>query len=238
MKIAFRCSLTRPALERFVPLVLLLAAMNCGGGGSSSGSGRGSSQSPNFSLTVSPTSQTIAAGNQASISLAATPAGSFTSKVGVQITGLPAGVSLSPTTITLTPGTPQQVTLSAATNAATTTHEITFSGSSGSLTHTAQLSLSVKGLSPPPAGRTKYLRSDGATEYYSWLNSHWIIFNAPTSRFFSADPGSNHVFVFDSVSETEIGALIVPGAYAIGDSPDHTTLYVGTLIGDVYTMIR
>ena len=57
-----------------------------------------------------------------------------------------------------------------------------------------------------------------------------------TNRFFVTDPFSGHVFVFDATLETEVGAISVPGAYGIDDTPDHSTLYVGTYIGDIYTI--
>jgi YVTN family beta-propeller protein len=84
--------------------------------------------------------------------------------------------------------------------------------------------------------RTKYLRTDAATEYYLWVNSHWVVYHPPTSHFFVTDPFSNSVIVLDSVTEKQIAKISVPGAYGIDDTPDHSTLYVGTLIGDIYTI--
>ena len=84
--------------------------------------------------------------------------------------------------------------------------------------------------------RTRYLRTNTVTEYFQWLNTHWAIFNPPTSRFFVTDPESNQIFVFDPASETKIATIPVPGAFGIDDMPDHSTLYVGTLIGDVYSI--
>ncbi len=86
------------------------------------------------------------------------------------------------------------------------------------------------------AGRTKYVRTDATTEYFGWINSHWAVYNAATKRFFVTDPGSHHVMVMDAASQTEIAVIGVPGAYSIDDTADHTTLYVGTMIGDVYAI--
>jgi len=80
------------------------------------------------------------------------------------------------------------------------------------------------------------VRTDATTEYYQWVNSHWIIYNPITNYFYVADPGSNHVMVLDAASETFLGAISVPGAYSIDDTPDHKTLYVGTALGDLYTV--
>jgi hypothetical protein len=211
-----------------------LAALVLSGCGGGSG-GASVPPPPNFSLAVTPTSQSLFGGKSASVSLSATGANGFTSQISVQVSGVPAGVSVSPTTITLVPGTPQQVTLTAAANAAYDTAAITFTGTSGSLTNTASLSLSLVSTFGT-RGRSGYIRTDATTEYFEWINQRWAIYNPNTSRFFLTDPFSNHVFVFDATSETEIGTISVPGAYAIDDTPDHATLYVGTLIGDVYTI--
>ena len=50
------------------------------------------------------------------------------------------------------------------------------------------------------------------------------------------DPIANHVYVMDTSTETEVGAINIPGAYGIDDTPDHKTIYFGTLIGDVYAI--
>jgi DNA-binding beta-propeller fold protein YncE len=86
------------------------------------------------------------------------------------------------------------------------------------------------------AGRTKYVRTDAATEYYGWINSHWIIYNAVTNRFYVADPSANRVIVMDAASESEVAVINVPGAYSIDDTPDHKMLYVASATGDVYVV--
>jgi hypothetical protein len=85
-------------------------------------------------------------------------------------------------------------------------------------------------------GRTKYVRTDATTEYFLLLNDHWIIYNPLTNYFYVTDPGSNHVFVLSASSQTQVGKISVPGAYSLDDTPDHKTLYVATVIGDVYTI--
>jgi hypothetical protein len=93
---------------------------------------------------------------------------------------------------------------------------------------------------PPPSKilstRTKYVRSDAVTEYGYSVNTHWEVFNSATSRFFVTDPYGNEILVFDATSGTKVGSITVPGAYGIDQTPDGSALYVGTLIGDVYTI--
>ncbi len=216
---------------------LLIAVMSaCGGGGSSTSAPLPPPQNPNFSLSLNPSSQSLDTGSSQNISLSASAIDGFSSQINVAVSGLASGVTVSPDTFSLTPGNSQQVTVSAASNATTGSATVTFTGTSGSLTHNASLNLTVQAASSSAPGRTRYLRTDAVTPYFAWVNPHWIIYNSPTSRFFFTDPFSQHVFVIDSVSQKLVGAIVVPGAFGIDDTPDHQTLYVGTMNGDVYSI--
>jgi len=225
-----------PRLALLLVLLFFALATGCGGGG-------GSQQapppppSPDFTLSVSPTSVSMSAGGSTPASISVTASNGFSSQVTVQVTGLPAGVSVSPANIGVTPGTPQQVTFFASAGATTGTVTATLTGTSASLTHTVSLGVTVtKSTSQNLPTRTQYVRTDATTQYFTWLNQHWVVFDPPTLRFFVTDPQSNQVIVFDSTTETQIATIKVPGAFGIDETPDHATLYVGTLIGDVYTI--
>jgi len=106
---------------------------------------------PDFSLTISPASLTITAGAMGSpISVLATAVNGFSGTVAVAITGLPSGVTANPATLTLTPGTAQNVTFTAASTAAAGSATVTFTGSSGSLSHSATVMLAIAAAPPPP----------------------------------------------------------------------------------------
>lgn len=180
-------------------------------------------------------SLSVPAGGQGVISLTADAENGFSSSVSVQIAGLPAGVTANPADLQLTPGTPQQITFLAVTGASLGTSKIQFLGTSGTLSHSVSINLSLFQLANL-ASRTKFVRTDAVTEFYLGLNTHWVVFNPETSRFFVTDPLSNQVMVLDSASETQVGTIAVPGAFGIDDTPDHTTVYVGTLVGDVYAI--
>ena len=230
----YRVFRSRKALSAlFFSLGTFLEA--CGGGGSSPPPPP--PPSPDFALTLNPTSVSIPAGTSAQTTLTATALNGFSSVISVQIAGLPAGATASPQSLTLTPGTPQTVTFLTNRSTTVTTATVTFTGTSSSLTHSAKLGVSVT--APNNATlttRTKYVRTDATTEYYQWVNTHWVIYDAPTSHFFVTDPFSNHVFVLDSVTRKQLAVIPVPGAYGIDETPDQSTLYVGTLIGDVYVL--
>jgi len=216
---------------------LLSFGMLWGCGGGVGGGETPPPPSGDFSLSISPTSISIPAGGSATISVSASALNGFSSSVSVQIGGLPAGVSASPATLALAPGTTQQIILSAASGTPQGTAMVAFIGTSGALEHQANLSLGlIQGGNGVLPTRTKYVRTDAVIEYYQWVNSHWTVYHPGTNRFFVTDPFSNQVFVMDAGSRSEIASIEVPGAYGIDQAPDGSALYVGTLIGDVYVI--
>jgi hypothetical protein len=106
---------------------------------------------PDFSLTVAPATLSLIVGASGHVvAVTANALNGFTSRVSVSASGLPAGVTASPSTLTLTPGTPQNLTLTAGTSAKAGTATITLTGTSGTLTHTATVSLAIAAAAPAP----------------------------------------------------------------------------------------
>jgi hypothetical protein len=100
---------------------------------------------PDFTLTLAPTSLTLVAGGaNALVSVMATAVNSFTGTVNVALTGLPVGVTASPATLSLAPGVAQNITLTPAITAVAATSTVTFTGTSGSLTHSTPLALTIQ----------------------------------------------------------------------------------------------
>jgi hypothetical protein len=101
--------------------------------------------SPDFTLAVLPTSLTVVAGAAGSpVSVTATAVNSFTGTVAIAITGLPAGVTANPATLSLAPGVAQSTTLTAALTTPASTSTVTFTGTSGTTSHSAPLALTVQ----------------------------------------------------------------------------------------------
>ena len=226
------------ALHReWIYALLLFSFATLAGCGPGSGGGSSGPTPGDFSLGVNPTSISLSAGGSANVSVTATAIKSFSGQVPLQVSGLPAGVQASPASVVLTPGTPQTVTLSATNSVQQTTVMVSFIGTSSGLQRTASLSLSVTSASSSALPtRTKYIRTDAVTEYYQWVNSHWTVYHAPTAHFFVTDPFSNQIFVVDPTTQSEITSISVPGAYGIDQAPDGSTIWVATLIGDVYAI--
>jgi len=220
--------------------VLALAAMSACGGGGGGGGGGGTPPPPaqaDFQLDASPNSLTLTAGSSLSVSVSATALHGFAGQVSVSSSGAPSSVTLSPSSFTLTPGTPQQVTFTTAASASAASATVTFTGTSGTLSHTTQVSVSIQAApTNTPTFRTRFFRTDADTAYFTWLNSHWAVFDAPSSRFFVTDPETNRIHVLDATTESEVGTIVVPGAFGIDETADNQTIWVGTLIGDVYAI--
>ena len=119
--------------------ILCLLLVSCSGG---------SKPPADFSLSTTPGTLTLVPGGPSQpISVNATPTNGFNGMVAVAISGLPSGISAQPSTLSLTPGTAQTVTLSAATSAAAGSATLTLTGTSGMLSHTSSVMATV---APPP----------------------------------------------------------------------------------------
>lgn len=98
-----------------------------------------------FTLTATPPTITLTPGASAQVTLNSTAVNGFSGTIAVAVSGLPTGVTASPATITVTPNNPTIVTLTAASNAPATATpvQVKFTGTSGSLKHTATILVSV-----------------------------------------------------------------------------------------------
>ncbi len=134
---------------RFYWLAIALSVApiwGCGGNLASGGTGGsgGSGSTPDFSISANVANLSLTAGTQQPVILSATALNGFSGTIGVAVSGLPAGVTASPSSFSLVPGTPQQVSLSAFSSAAASTSTVQFVATSGAISHTAPIAVSVK----------------------------------------------------------------------------------------------
>ena len=130
----------------------------------------GCSIAPDFALAATPASQTVTAGNPASYTATVTPNGGYTGTVSFSVAGLPAGATatFTPTTVT-TSGTTTMAVATTSTVAAGS-YPLTITGTDGTLTHTASVTLVVTApvvgdfaISATPASQT--VAAGSATSY-------------------------------------------------------------------------
>jgi hypothetical protein len=102
---------------------------------------------PNFELSPSPSSLTITQGSNGTSTITITPQNGFSGNVTLSASGLPSGVTaaFSPNPASTT----STLTLTASGTAATGTVTVTIKGTSGALTNTTTLSLTVNPVATP-----------------------------------------------------------------------------------------
>jgi uncharacterized membrane protein len=125
------------------------------------------SSGPDFSLSATPGSSTVTAGSPASYTVTVNASGGFTGAVGLTASGLPtgAGATFNPTSVTGSGSSSLTVTTSTTTPAGS--YPITITGKSGTLTHTASVTLVVTvpdfAISATPSSQA--IQAGGSTSY-------------------------------------------------------------------------
>lgn len=176
-----------------------------------------------FSLSLNPTSLTLTAGALGqSTAVLVTAVNGFSGTVSVGVSGLPSGVTVSPTTLTLTAGTAQSLTLTAAANAVVGSANVTVTGTSGTLSHSATLALTVA--APTGHDVTTY-HDDNARD---GLNANETVLT--TENVNSAMFGKLKFLTTDGLVDAEPLYL---SAVTIGGQT-HNVLYVATEHDSVY----
>ena len=132
-----------------------------------------STNQPDFALAAPASPVALAAGASTQINVSADTFNGFSGQVAASLAGLPVGVTASQSSLTLTPGTPQTITLTAAPNVATGSTTLTLQGTSGTLSHNLEFSLALSPqgaapdftLSATPANLT--LQAGGALQSFA-----------------------------------------------------------------------
>lgn len=122
---------------------LILTFIGCGGGGSN---GQGPPPpSPSFTIIATPRTPSIAPGTSSTFQVSVTPSNGFSGTVAIAISGLPSGLTASPSSFWVQ-NTPQTVTLTADSTIANGNYSVTLKGTSGTLTGSATVNVGVGAL--------------------------------------------------------------------------------------------
>ena len=213
--------------------VLLLALTGCGGGSSSIQTPPPPPQ-PDFSIGFSQNSVTVQQGTTSSqINLSVDPLNGFAGSVEITLTGLPAGVVSNPSSpFDVAAGSNTPILFSAAANASAGTSTLMAQGVSGSLSHPANLALTIQSGVVANLPRTAYARTDSipAMDDPSGEPHHrHIVYDSAHQQVFIANRAMNRVEVFSSTTATRLGQINAPGASSADLSADGTTVWIGTV---------
>jgi hypothetical protein len=184
-----------PTITTVLSITLICCSLVSCGGGSGSGGPR-----PDFSLSIQPSTLVIAPGGTQSIEVSVSGEKGFSGSVQVTATP-PSGISISPSSVSVSTGVPQQLTVSAAASLPPGTATVSFSGTSGSTSHNTQVPtiIQLAGTSPHPPFRTRYLRTDlqyDATALQSFP-PHFTVYDRVHRHFFVSNWALNQIDVFD-----------------------------------------
>jgi hypothetical protein len=159
-------------------------------------------QTPDFTVSVSPTSQQLLQGDQTTYTVSVASVAGFTSAVTLSVSGLPNGVtgSFAPNPVAPTPTPGTKSTLS---NASTGNFTLTITGTSGSLVHSQQVALAVL------QTMAFSIRGDANT------SKLFIGLRTPVDPFIS-NPYSNFGLSISSIIVT-LGSVTAPGACSLQD---------------------
>jgi hypothetical protein len=99
--------------------------------------------SPDFSVSASPASRSVSQGQSTTYTVTVTSMGDFGAGVSLTVTGVPTGTTSLFSSFTVTPTGTSTLTVATASQSPPGTFTLTITGTSGSLTHSAKVSLVV-----------------------------------------------------------------------------------------------
>jgi len=204
--------------------------IGCGGGSNGSSS---PPPTPDFSLSVQPAQLIVPLGGTVEVTVAATGENGFTGVISVTGSGQPTGLSEAPAGFSLTAGQDQVVTLTSSASEATGPATLTWTGTSGALTHATKENIKVENaptVSSPT--RTTFVRNDSTPIE----NTDGYPFALPSARydpvhknFFVSNTWLNRVEVYSAQTEQLVATIPVPMPVGLDLTVAYDLLYVGTL---------
>jgi len=211
---------------------LLAAASGCGGGSTSTPPPP--PPTPDFSIAFAASSLAVQQGATSSaISLSVTAQNGFSDSVQVALSGLPSGVASSPASpFSVNVGASVSLLFSAASTTNTGNFSVTATGASGSLSHTAALTLNIQAGVAVNLPRTSFSRTDaqvGFDDPAGEPHHRHIVYDPTHQLVFVANRAMNRIEVFSSTTMARVAQISVPGASSVDLSLDNSTVWVGTV---------
>lgn len=133
---------------------------------------------PDFTLSVSPSSQSITAGNSTTYTATVSALNGFTGTVSLSTSTLPAGITGTFSPASITKSGSSTLTLTSSTSTAAGTYGLTLSGTSGVLAHSKNASVVVAAAIPGAA--MNVMQFPGATSDPWFKDVPTYLFNNPT----------------------------------------------------------
>ncbi len=154
-----------------------------------------------FSLALSPSSASVAAGSSVAYSVTTAVTSGSAQSVSLSVSGLPAGVTGSFSPASVTAGGSSTLTLAAASSAAAASSTFTVTGAATSGSHGATASVTVTVTAPPPGGITN--GGFETSNLNGWTSSGITAVSTTShSGTYAAEIGSSAPSTDSSISQT------------------------------------
>ena len=210
-------------------LAALCFALGCG-------TSSGPAVLPNFTIAAAPSAVALQSGGSAqALTVTVASVNGSTSPVAISLTGLPSGVTVSPSTLSLSPGQLGQFMLAASNSAAPTSSTmVTVSGAADSTTHTAVAALSISAAPVPDftmtaAPSSVALQSGGSARSFTVTTTAVNGFNSPVTVTLSGLPsGVTATPSTLSVTPGQLGQFTLAASTAAGTTSGATITATGT----------
>ena len=217
---------------------LLLVSASAGCGAASSYVAPPPPPSPDFSVTLSTTSVSLTQGATSStVNLSVNSLNGFAGSVQVTLGTLPAGVTSNPPSpFTVAVGATVSIIFGADSNAATGNFTVSAQGTSGGLSHSANLTLTIQSAVASAFPRTAFARTDstsGADDPFGEPHHRHMAYDPANKHLFIANRAMNRVDVFSTVDQTRAAQISIPGASSADLSADGATVWVGTSLQQI-----
>ncbi len=210
------------------PALLVLFMTGCGGGSAGNaggGSPPSSPTAPSFTLSLTPSTVTVLqGGTEQAVQISVSGQNGFTGSVSVTFSNLPAGVTVSPTSLSIASGDETSFDLSASSSAAVGQQSLGVNGSSGALTADASLQLTVMGV----AVQDPFHAIGGTLAHGFYDESRQLLF--------ATNPGLNELDVISGMDFSIKARVPVPQPWGIDQMADGKTLVIGTQAQEILTV--
>jgi IPT/TIG domain len=222
---------------RVVLVAIALFPVACGGGGGTGGN-QPPPPAPDFSLGLSATTLNVSQGGSSSpLSVSVAPQNGFSAAVQVSFTGLPSGVTTNPASpFSIAAGQSVPVLFGAASTASMGQFNLTAQGTSGTLSHSQNLSLAIQAGVPGNFPRSSYVENDFVASVDTppgQPHRRHIVFDSANQRFYVANLAMNRVEVISAANPAMQTTIAAPGASSVDLSADGATLWVGTSLEQI-----
>jgi hypothetical protein len=212
----------------FVIVALAGLSASCGGGGSTGGN-MPPPGNPSFTMTVSPSSVTLAPGSSTTLQIVVSATDGFNDSIQVSVSGNPSGVTVSPSSPFTIPSTGGFVTVTIGASVALSKYSLEFQGNGGTVTQSASANLNVTNPTQSfPPGGSSFIPMD--------QQPYAAVFDPVHNLVFASLPWIDMVEVVSTTSHQLIKSIPVPGPEGLDLTLDDSQVLVGTTTNQFFTI--